>query len=153
MGLKVEEVSGEEIAGVEKFFAQSSIGDFREFFPVAMADFAVERFGKAEYFYLAKDNDMLVGAMHFSIQGGVGQLAAIQVDRELDPIQQESIRARLFQRFVEVCRENRCHLAFVWMPRQYINAIGVYLKQGFKRVFTAKNFWYRNDFILLTKEL
>ena len=40
------------------------------------SDFAVERFGKEEYFYSAENNGALVGAMHFSIQEGVGQLVA-----------------------------------------------------------------------------
>jgi len=44
------------LRGVEKFFAQSSIGDFRELFPVEMADFAVEHFRKEEYFYSAKNS-------------------------------------------------------------------------------------------------
>ena len=59
MGLKVEEVLGEEVVEVEKFFAQSSINDFRELFPVEMADFAAERFGKEEHFYSAKNNGTL----------------------------------------------------------------------------------------------
>jgi len=80
MGLKIDEVPSEEAAEVEEFFTQSSINDFREFFPVEMAKFAAGHFGKQEYFYAAKNNGTLVGAMHFSIQGGVGQLAAIQIN-------------------------------------------------------------------------
>jgi len=153
MGLKINLVPSMEVKEVEEFFAHSSINDFREFFPVEMAKFAAENFDKQEYFYAAKNNETLVGAMHFSIQGGVGQLAAIQTKKELDEIQQEKIRHSLFQRFLQTCNEKGCHLAFMWIPYQYRDTITTYLKQGFKKILTTKNFWYKNDFILLTKEL
>ena len=153
MGLKVEEVPSQDVNKIERFFTESSINEFREFFPVEMAKFATTHFKKEEYFLAARENDTLVGAMHFSIQGGVGQLAAIQIDKELDPVQRERIRTKLFQRFLEICKEKSCHLFLVWIPYQCKEAIGVYLKQGFERAFNAKNFWYKNNFILLTKEL
>lgn|GEM_PF-2888237 len=153
MGLKIDVVPSAEVKEVEEFFANSSISDFREFFPVEMAKFAAENFDRQEYFYAAKNNGTLVGAMHFSIQGGVGQLAAIQTRKDLDKIQQEKIRHSLFQRFLQTCNEKSCHLAFMWIPYQYRDTVAIYLKQGFKKILTAKNIWYKNDFILLTKEL
>lgn len=153
MGLKTNIVPNGEVKEVEEFFAHSSISDFREFFPVEMAKLATDTFGKQEFFYAAKNNDLLVGAMHFSIQGGVGQLAAIQTKKDIDEAQQEKIRHNLFQQFLKICNENNCHLAFMWIPYQYRNTITTYLKQGFKKILTARNFWYKNDFLLLTKEL
>ncbi|MCW4046993.1 MAG: GNAT family N-acetyltransferase [Candidatus Bathyarchaeota archaeon] len=153
MGLKLDEVSSEEVADVEAFFTQSSIREFREIFPVEMADFAAEHFDKREFFYAARNNGELVGAMHFSIQGGVGHLAAIQVKKDLPLNLRERIRHKLFQKFIKTCNEKECHLALVWIPYQYRDAIAYYIKQGFKKEFTARNFWYKNDFILLTKEL
>ena len=154
MGLTIDQVPSEEVREVEEFFAQSSISDFREFFPVEMAKFAAENFDKQEYFYAARNNDgALAGAMHFSIQGGVGQLSAIQTKKELNEIQRERIRHNLFQKFLKTCNEKGCHLAFMWIPYQYRSTVAVYLKHGFEKALTARNFWYKNDFMLLTKEL
>jgi len=118
-----------------------------------MANFAAEHFGKQEYFYAAKNNGALVGAMHFSIQGGVGQLAAIQIRKGFNEALSEKIRHKLFQRFIKTCNEKECHLALMWVPYQYRDIIAIYLRQGFEKVLTARSFWYKNDFILLTKEL
>ena len=137
---------------IEKFFARSTIDDFRELFPVEMAKFASEHFKKDEYAFVARDNRKLVGAMYFSVEGGVGQLAAIQVEKGLGILEREKVRTRLLRTFTDACKDNNCHLAFIWIPYQCREAIAVYLKLGFEKLFTAKNFWYKNDFILLVKE-
>lgn len=153
IGLKLKKVKEREVKRIEKFFTESSIDEFREFFPVEMADFATETFKKKEYFYVAKINDNPVGAMYFSIQGGVGQLAAIQVDKELSNVKQKRMRIALLEKFIEICNKEMCHLAYMWIPHQYKKTIGVYYKRGFRNIFTAKDFWYKNDFILLVKKL
>jgi len=153
MGLRIEKVQPEDEIKVTEFFNKYSIDEFEAFFPVEIAQYAKQTFVKKEYFYAAYHNDTLVGAILFTVQGGVGQLTAIQVDRTLEPINQLRIRKALLNKFVETCKEEGCHICFMWIPHQYVDLVKYYLQEGFERIFTARNFWYKNDYLLLVKEL
>ncbi len=151
MGLIVEKVPDNEFNEVEDFFVQSSISDFIELLPPEMAKFASEHFRKEDYFFAARDKEVLVGAMHFSIQGGVGHLAGIQINQELTAAHRGRIRNLLLTNFIDICRGKR-HRAMIWVPYQYRNALNSYTRHGFRKIFVGKNLWYKDDFILLTRE-
>ena len=151
MGLKIEKT--EQSEEINEFFDEYSVDEFEAFFPVEMAHYAKRSFKKKEHSYAAYLNGELVGAILFTVQGGVGQLTAIQVDNRLDPVRQLRIRKALIRQFIETCKDNTCHLCFMWLPHQYAESLKCYLQQGFERIFTARNFWYRKDYILLANEL
>ena len=153
MGIKIEEVQPDRQAEIVEFFDMFTVNEFIEFFPSEMAQYASEHLEKHEHMYAAHKNGALVGAMAFTVQGGVGQLAAIQLDRKLSPLKQARIRKGLLRKFTDACKDYGCHLCFMWIPHQYVDSIKYYLKEGFERVFTARKFWYRNDYILLVKDL
>jgi len=153
MGLKIEKVNKNIEALVSEFFDRYSVDEFEAIFPVEMAQYAKQSFSKKEHSYAAYQNSDLVGAILFSTQGGVGQLTAIQVDRRLNPVKQLRIRKELVRKYIETCQEENCHICFTWIPHQHVDLLKYYLQEGFERIFTARGFWYKNDYILLVKEL
>ena len=147
MGIKIEEVTNFEEA--EEFFRKTRLNTFNEIFPPEVAAIARETFGRKDYFFVARQDENIIGAMKFSITGKVGQLDAIAVPYEFDEARKDMIRSRLLEKFLDVCRT--CHRLFLWIPFQHKQAIKIYKKYGFREALHAKKFWYENDYILMVK--
>jgi GNAT superfamily N-acetyltransferase len=147
MGLKLEGINDFKVA--EEFFTQAGKDHFAEIFPPDVAALARKTFGRQDYFYVANNDNIPVGAVKFSIVGNVGQLDALVVNTELDEAKKEVVRRKLLEKFLELCHS--CHRMFLWIPYQNKKAIGVYRKYGFEERYRFKNAWFANDYILMMK--
>ena len=151
MGMKIVEAPEELHEEIGDFFHTASMDDYSSICPPELASVDEKKFKRKEFIFIAEQGEEILGAIKFSVQGGVGQMGGIHVKPGLRPISTETIMRKLFEKFVEVCKQELCHAAVTWIPMEHKEALHTFTNYGFQEKLRAKGFWYKKDFSLMVK--
>jgi len=89
-----------------------------------------------KYEYLAIENGIIIGYLHFEINGGAAHLSELIV---LKDFRHQGVGENLINHFEKISRNKICHIAYLETSEKHTEALKFYKKEGYKKAASLKN--------------